>query len=42
MHWWSGTFLFDFEQKQYVLCGKLECQYGVNAESGEVISLDDM
>ena len=35
-------YVYDFEQKQYVLCGKLDCQYGVNAGSGEVISLDDL
>ncbi len=35
-------YVYDFEQKQYVLCGKLDCQYGVNAGSGEVISIDDL
>ncbi|MBB6447970.1 hypothetical protein [Bacillus benzoevorans] len=35
-------YVYDFEQKQYVLCGKLDCQYGVNAASGEVIALDDL
>ena len=35
-------YVYDFEQKQYVLCGKLDCQYGVNAGNGEVISLDDL
>ena len=35
-------YVYDFEQRQYVLCGKLDCQYGVNASSGEVIALDDL
>jgi len=35
-------YVYDFEQKKYVLCGKLDCQYGVNAVSGEAISLDDL
>lgn len=36
------VYVYDFEQKQYVLCGKLDCQYGVKAGNGEVISLDDL
>lgn len=35
-------YVYDFEQKQYVLCGKLDCHYGVNASNGEVVSLDDL
>lgn len=35
-------YVYDFKQKQYVLCGKLDCQYGVNASNGEVILLDDL
>ena len=35
-------YVYDFEQKQYVLCGKLDCQYGVNAANGEVIALVDL
>lgn len=26
-------------QKRYVLCGKLDCKYGVNAENGEVMEI---
>ncbi|MFZ2463559.1 MAG: hypothetical protein WAW77_08040, partial [Caldibacillus thermoamylovorans] len=36
------VYVYDFEQKQYVLCGKIDCQYGVNAASGEVILLDEL
>lgn len=35
-------YVYDFEKKRYFLCGKLDCQYGVNAENGEVITLDDL
>lgn len=35
-------YVYNFEQKQYVLCGKLDCQYGVHAGSGKVFLLDDM
>lgn len=35
-------YVYDFKEKQYVLCGKLDCQYGVNASNGEVIALDDL
>lgn len=35
-------YVYSFEQKQYVLCGKLDCHYGVLASSGEVIALDDI
>lgn len=35
-------YVYDFKQKQYVLCGKLDCDYGVRAANGEVIALDDL
>lgn len=35
-------YVYDFEQRQYILCGKLDCQYGVKASSGEVIALDEL
>lgn len=35
-------YVYDFEQKQYILCGKFDCQYGVNAVTGEIITLDDL
>lgn len=35
-------YVYDFEQKKYLLCGELDCQYGVHAGSGEVISLSDL
>lgn len=35
-------YVYDFKQKQYVLCGKLDCKYGVNAANGKVIALGDL
>jgi hypothetical protein len=35
-------YVYDFEQKQYILCGKLDCQYGVDAINGEVVRLEDL
>ncbi len=36
------NYVFDVEQKEYVLCGKLDCQYGVNAATGKVVALSDL
>lgn len=33
-------YVYDFTQKQYVLCGKFDCGAVVNAASGEVLALD--
>ncbi|MFS3916204.1 hypothetical protein ACL9ST_18390 [Bacillus australimaris] len=38
----TPIYVYDAAQKQYVLCGKLDCHYGVDAVSGEVISLKDL
>jgi hypothetical protein len=35
-------YVYDFKQNQYILCGKLDCQYGVNASTGEVIALNEL
>ncbi|MUK90338.1 hypothetical protein GMD78_18350 [Ornithinibacillus sp. L9] len=35
-------YVYDFKLSQYVLCGRLDCQYGVNALNGEVIELNDL
>lgn len=35
-------YVYDFDQKKYILCGKLDCPYGVNATNGEVIALNDL
>ena len=38
----TPVYVYDFDQKKYILCGKIDCQYGVHAASGDVISLDDL
>ncbi|MDM5297240.1 hypothetical protein QUF51_03565 [Bacillus pumilus] len=38
----TPIYVYDLVQKQYVLCGKLDCHYGVDAASGEVILLQDI
>ena len=35
-------YVYDDEEKQYILCSKLDCHHGVNAETGEVAFLDDL
>jgi hypothetical protein len=35
-------YVFDFEQRRFVLCGKIDCQHGINAVTGEVIALDEL
>ncbi|MCO7124394.1 hypothetical protein NIE88_01175 [Sporolactobacillus shoreicorticis] len=35
-------YVYDFKQRLYVLCGKLDCDYAVNASSGEVAMLDEL
>ncbi len=35
-------YVYEAAVKQYLLCGKLDCHYGVNASTGEVIALDDL
>ncbi len=35
-------YVYDFKQNQYVLCGKIDCHYGVNATTGEVVGLDEL
>lgn len=35
-------YVYDFDKKRYVLCGKVDCEYSVNASTGEVIMLDNL
>lgn len=37
----TPIYVYDEAQKHYVLCGKLDCHDGVDAESGEVFSLKE-
>ncbi|WP_217586314.1 hypothetical protein [Lentibacillus saliphilus] len=36
------TYVYDQELGQYVLCGKLDCLYGINATTGERIELNTL
>lgn len=38
----TPVYVYDFAVEGYVLCGKLDCNYAVDASSGEVVSLDDL
>ncbi|KRG12166.1 hypothetical protein [Lederbergia galactosidilytica] len=35
-------YVYDFGQGYYVLCGKLDCQYAVKANNGEVVELSEL
>ncbi|WP_226528562.1 hypothetical protein [Metabacillus niabensis] len=35
-------YVYDFDKKRYVLCGKVDCEYSVNASTGEVMMLDNL
>ncbi|MFC4402192.1 hypothetical protein [Gracilibacillus xinjiangensis] len=35
-------YVYDYEEKEYLLCGMLDCDYYVHAETGEVGLLDDL
>ncbi|WP_142383545.1 hypothetical protein [Bacillus sp. T33-2] len=36
------VYVYDSSQQKYVLCGKIDCKYGVNASTGDVIMLDEI
>src|SRR5690625_1165061 len=38
----TPVYVYNFKQKRYILCGKIDCHYGVDASTGEVIALDDL
>ncbi|MCM3342588.1 hypothetical protein M3650_29195 [Paenibacillus sp. MER TA 81-3] len=38
----TPVYVYDPGKKKYVLCGKLDCQYAVNATSGEVVALGSL
>ena len=38
----KAVYVYDVNQEHYVLCGKLDCAYAINAASGEVIVLEDL
>ncbi|WP_010531461.1 hypothetical protein [Lentibacillus jeotgali] len=36
------VYVYDCERDSYIMCGKLDCAYGVNAVTGELVALNDM
>lgn len=33
------VYVFDFEKKRYILCGKLDCRFAIKASNGEAVEL---
>ncbi|MGG3837558.1 hypothetical protein ABEV00_11030 [Paenibacillus thiaminolyticus] len=38
----TPVYVYDAERKKYLLCGKLDCHYGVMAASGDVVELNSL
>ncbi|WP_010648520.1 hypothetical protein [Oceanobacillus massiliensis] len=38
----TPVYVYDKKQKRYILCGKIDCEYGVDAVSGEIVVLDEL
>lgn len=38
----TPAYVYDSKQGKYVMCGKLDCRYGVCADSGELVLLDEL
>lgn len=38
----TPVYVYHAETEKFVLCGKLECKYGVMADSGEIVYLSDL
>ncbi|WP_087973735.1 hypothetical protein [Oceanobacillus rekensis] len=38
----TPVYVFDKKQNRYILCGKIDCEYGVNAVTGEVVLLNEL
>jgi hypothetical protein len=36
------AYVYDFKQKKYILCGRIDCNYGVNGTNGEIVELNDL
>ncbi|MGY0693399.1 hypothetical protein ACW2QC_11485 [Virgibacillus sp. FSP13] len=37
----TPVYVYDKEANSYILCGKIDCNYGVNAVNGELVLLDE-
>ncbi|WP_347488022.1 hypothetical protein [Desulfoscipio sp. XC116] len=38
----TPVYVYNFKQKKYSLCGKIDCHYGVHAARGQAVLLDDL
>ncbi|MFZ4451089.1 hypothetical protein [Salibacterium aidingense] len=38
----TPVYVYDFETGQYILCGKIDCAYGIHAANGRVFLLDNL
>ncbi|MEW9107101.1 MAG: hypothetical protein AB2769_16845, partial [Paenibacillus sp.] len=38
----TPVYVYHPEQKKYILCGKLDCAYAVNAANGEIMELNSI
>lgn len=38
----TPVYVFDKKQNHYILCGKIDCEYGVDAVTGEILLLDEL
>ncbi|WP_249869426.1 hypothetical protein [Oceanobacillus saliphilus] len=38
----TPVYVFDKKQNKYILCGKIDCAYGVDAVTGDVVMLDEL
>lgn len=38
----TPVYVYDKQLAQYILCGKLDCAFAVNATNGELVKLDDL
>ena len=35
-------YVYDFHQQKFILCGRLDCDYGIRASNGEILLLNDL
>ncbi|MFL6557461.1 MAG: hypothetical protein ACJ8MO_15260, partial [Bacillus sp. (in: firmicutes)] len=36
------VYVYDFEQNKYILCGKIDSDFGINGSNGEIVNLYDL
>ena len=35
-------YVYDFQQQNFILCGRLDCNHGIRASNGEFLLLNDL